>query len=206
MTRIVLVRHGETIWHAENRYAGVSDISLTLDGLKQAEMLGRWAANAGLSGIWVSPLTRAITTVEPTAQATKLEPKIDARLREIDFGQAEGKTLAELETEFPGEVRAFKSDPVAHPFPGGENPWDTALRAVDCFRDIAQVHPGQRVLVVAHNTLLRLALCQILEIPLRTYRTVFPSIRSCALTEIQIAGGETSLLQYNAPLASSFGK
>jgi len=203
MTRLVLVRHGETIWHAENRYAGVTDISLTLDGLEQAEILGRWAKGAGLSGIWVSPLTRAITTAEPSALSTKLEPKIDARLREIDFGQAEGKTFAEFEEEFPGEARAFKSDPVAHPFPSGENPGDAALRAVDCFRDIAQVHPGQRVMVVAHNTLLRLALCEILGIPLRTYRSVFPSVRNGALTEIQIVGDETSLLQYNAPLVLS---
>jgi len=195
MTRLVLVRHGETIWHRENRYAGVSDISLSLDGLAQAEQLARWAAGA---------LSRAITTADPTARATQLEPKIDARLREIDFGRAEGKTFAEYAAEFPGEARAYKSDPVMHPFPGGENPRDAALRAVDCFRDIAQVHPGQRVLVVAHNTLLRLALCQFLGIPLRTYRTVFPAVLNGAVTEIQIVGTNASLLQYNVPLDEPF--
>jgi broad specificity phosphatase PhoE len=200
MTRLVLVRHGETIWHAENRYAGVSDIPLSPHGVEQAKFLARWAASAGLSSIWVSPLSRAQATADFAAQATKLNVRIDARLRELDFGRAEGRTIAELETEIPGEVRAFRSNPVQHPFSGGENPREAALRATACLREIAEAQPNQRVLVVAHNTLIRLALCHLLGIPLGTYRTVFASVRNGALTEIQMEGEATGLLQFNVPL------
>ena len=47
-TTLYVVRHGETEWHAENRYAGVSDVGLTETGREQAERLGRWAAGAGV--------------------------------------------------------------------------------------------------------------------------------------------------------------
>jgi len=200
MTHLLLVRHGETVWHAENRYAGVSDIALAPDGIEQAQRLARWAPHAKISALWVSPLSRAIATAEPSARALQLTPKIDPRLREIDFGRAEGKTLAELEKGFPAEAKAFKADPVAHPFPGGENPHDAARRVVDCFHEIARQHPDQHVLVVAHNTLIRLGLCQLLGIPMGTYRTVFPSVRNGALTEIRLKDGKAALLQFNAPL------
>jgi probable phosphoglycerate mutase len=200
MTNLLLVRHGATVWHADNRYAGISDIALTPDGLEQAKLLAQWAPRAKISAIWASPLSRAIATAEPAGRALLLKPAIDARLREIDFGSAEGKTMAELEQEFPDATRAFKADPVAHPFPGGENPVDAARRAVECFGEIALQHPDQRVLVVAHNTLIRLALCQLLGIPMKSYRTVFPSVRNGALTEIRIGEGKAALLQFNAPL------
>jgi probable phosphoglycerate mutase len=200
MSDLVLVRHGETIWHAENRYAGVSDIALNDKGREQARRLAAWAPSAKLSAIWVSPLSRAQASAEPAAQATQLPLKVDPRLREIDFGRAEGRTLAELENEFPAEAKAFKSDPVAHPMPGGEDPRQAAQRAVECFWEIAQTHENQRVLIVAHNTLIRLALCRLLGIPLETYRTVFPSVRNGALTEIRLHKGKTALLQLNAPL------
>ncbi|MBE7209869.1 MAG: histidine phosphatase family protein [Gluconacetobacter diazotrophicus] len=199
-TRLVLVRHGATVWHAENRYAGSTDVALDASGLAQAERLAAWAPGAGLAAIWCSPLSRARTTAEPAARATGLELQIDARLRELDFGQIEGKTIAEAEELFPEEIRRFQADPVTYPMPGGEDPHAAAKRALAALRDIAAAHPGARVLVVAHNTLIRLTLCSLLGIPLPTYRTVFPAVRNGALTELAIDGQRFSLLQYNTPL------
>ena len=65
MKFIALVRHGETEWHAENRYAGRSDIALTDKGLFQAEQLAQWARTAELHAIWSSSLSRALRTAEP---------------------------------------------------------------------------------------------------------------------------------------------
>ncbi len=202
MTHLVLVRHGATVWHAENRYAGSTDVALDASGLLQAERLAGWAPGAGLAAIWCSPLSRARATAGPSARATGLEPRIDARLRELDFGQIEGRTIAEAEGLFPDEIRRFKADPVSFPMPGGEDPHEAASRAQAALRDIAAAHPDGRVLVVAHNTLIRLTLCSLLDIPLPTYRTVFPAVRNGALTELAVDGQKTSLLQYNSPLPS----
>jgi broad specificity phosphatase PhoE len=200
MTHVYLVRHGATVWHAENRYAGITDVALDRGGYAQAERLAVWASEARLTAIWCSPLSRARETAAPSARAVGLEPRIDERLREIDFGQIEGKTMAEAELLFPEEIRRFKADPATYPLPGGEDPHQAASRAVSVLREIESTHSQGRVLVIAHNTLIRLTLCFLFGIPLTRYRTVFPAVRNGALTEIGLADGEAALLRYNSPL------
>jgi broad specificity phosphatase PhoE len=200
MTHFILTRHGESVWHAENRYAGSSDIDLTPRGYKESEMLACWAQTADLDAIWVSPLSRAQETAMPTAQITGLKLHIDARLRELDFGIAEGKTAAEMEIEHHDVLKAFQADPIANPFPEGENPNAAADRSIACLREAAQIDPDGRILVVMHNTLLRLTLCRLIDIPLSCYRTVFPFVNNCSLTEIKVEHNVTSLLMFNSPI------
>jgi probable phosphoglycerate mutase len=203
MTRLVLIRHGETVWHTENRYAGRTDIPLSPRGQDQAERLARWASSARLSAIWVSPLLRARQTAKPSERATGLTAHVDPRIEEVSFGQAEGLTRAECERSFPEAFAAFEADPAAHPLPGGEYPRAAAERAIACFRDIVRAHPDGRVLVIAHNTLIRLALCALIGVPLSQYRSLFPSIINGALIEIRIDDRRTSLLRFNVPLRST---
>jgi broad specificity phosphatase PhoE len=203
MTHLVLIRHGETVWHAENRYAGRTDIPLSPRGHEQAERLARWASSARLNAIWASPLRRARQTAAPVEHATKLTVHVDPRLQELDFGKGEGLTRTEIERTFPKAFAAFECDPTAHPLPGGENPRHAAERALACLREIVQTHPDGRVLVIAHNTLIRLALCGLIGVPLSRYRSLFPSIINGALIEIRIDGDRTSLLRFNVPLRST---
>ncbi|MGS2615486.1 histidine phosphatase family protein [Micromonospora sp. LZ34] len=201
MTTLVLVRHGETVWHADNRYAGVSDISLTARGHDQAAQLAAWAATAGLSAVWTSTLSRAQLTAAPCAEAAGTPLWADERLRELDFGDGEGLTRAEMREQFPEALDAFHADPVADHLPGGEDPAHAAQRFTACLCDIAAEHPDGRVLVVAHTTAIRLALCQLLRVPLREYRRLFPFVRNCALTEIRLDGDRVAVLEFNAPIA-----
>ncbi|MFI1762393.1 histidine phosphatase family protein [Streptomyces sp. NPDC020800] len=196
---LLLVRHGQTVWHAENRYAGVSDVALTDAGLAQAEALGRWAAAHPVDAVWTSPLSRAVTTAEPACRALGLTPQREPDLRECDFGVVEGRTLAEFAAEHPQAAEDFRADPVAHPFPGAEDPRAAAARGTAALRRVAAAHPGERVLVVAHNTLLRLVLCSLLRIPLAEYRRVFPRLRNTAVSEIRVGGEHTALLSLNLP-------
>lgn len=199
MTTLYLARHGETVWHEENRYTGVSDIDLTPHGLDQAAALGRWAAGARLDAIVTSPLSRARRTAEPAARATGLAPVAEPDLLEVDFGIAEGRTLGELRASHPREAAAFVEDPAAHPLPGGEDPVAAAGRGAGALLRLAAGGPGHRVLVVAHNTLFRLVLCRLLGLPERDYRRVFPGLRNCAVTELRVASGQASLMAYNVP-------
>ncbi len=200
MTNLVLVRHGETVWHAENCYAGSADVELSPFGLAQAAELAAWAESAGLSEVWTSTLGRARRTAEPCAASSGAGLHIDGRLRELDFGAGEGLTRAEMEQRFPDALAAFLADPVAGHLPDGEDPVNAARRFVDCLRDIADVDGEGRVLIVTHNTVMRLALCELIGIPLRDYRWRFPSIRNCGLTEIRMRDGQAALLQFNAPV------
>ncbi|MFJ9146670.1 histidine phosphatase family protein [Streptomyces sp. NPDC102270] len=199
-TTLLLARHGQTIWHAENRYAGVSDIGLTDKGRAQSEALGRWAAVHRPDAIWTSPLSRAIATADPACRALGVTPHREPGLRECDFGVLEGRTLAEFAAEVPDAAEAYRADPVAYPFPGAEDPTAAAARGTQALRRIAAAHPGERVLVVAHNTLLRLVLCTLLSIPLGQYRRVFPRLRNAAITELRLGeDGSAALLSLNVP-------
>ncbi|WP_210589929.1 histidine phosphatase family protein [Streptomyces sp. GESEQ-35] len=199
-TTLLLTRHGETVWHAENRYAGVSDIALTDTGRAQADALGRCAATLAVDAIWTSPLSRAIATADPACHALSLTPHREPALIECDFGVMEGRTLAEFAAEDPKRAEAFRTDPVANPFPRAEDPAAAAVRGTGALRRIAAAHPGERVLVVAHNTLLRLVLCDLLSIPLSEYRRVFPKLRNTAITELRMnSDGSAGLLSLNVP-------
>ncbi|MEV0600488.1 histidine phosphatase family protein [Streptomyces sp. NPDC050315] len=203
MTDFLLVRHGETVWHAENRYAGRTDVALTERGHAQAAELAAWAAGAGIDAVVCSPLSRARLTAEPAARALGVAPRVDERLLEVDFGRGDGLTRTEMREVFPERLDAFLRDPVTHHLPGGEDPEQAAARATACLTDLARELPDGRVLVVAHSTLVRLLLCRALGIPLGTYRTVFPALENGALTELRLKGGRASLLRLNAPCVVS---
>lgn len=119
---LLLTRHGQTVWHAENRYAGVSDIALTDEGRRQARQLGEWAARSEVDAVWTSTVIRAIETARPACEALGLAPRREHELRECDFGEVEGRTLAEFAAEHPERAREYRADPVAHPFPGPRTP------------------------------------------------------------------------------------
>jgi broad specificity phosphatase PhoE len=204
MSRLVLVRHGETIWHAENRYAGRTDIALTEKGVAQAEALAVWARDARLNAVWSSPLSRARLTALPAAQSAGLPLQIDERLLEVDFGRGEGKTDAEMRQEFPEERAAFLLDPVANYLTGSEDPLRAAERGVAALRAIAAAGgEEERALVVAHNTLVRLVLCSLLEIPLAHYRSSLSPLANGRMSEIAVTDKTVRLLSFNAPLTKS---
>lgn len=199
MTDLFLVRHAETIWHQENRYAGRTDVALTEAGRAQTEQLGLWCAATNIDAIWTSPLARCQLTAAPAAALTSRIPVVDDRLVELDFGSLEGRTKAEAQALFPAAMAEYLSDPVANHFADGESPQAAAERACESLRDIAAQHPGQRVLVLGHSTLTRLALCQMLGIDLSLYRLRFPVLANCAITQIQLRDGEASLITLNLP-------
>ncbi|MDJ0460227.1 histidine phosphatase family protein [Streptomyces sp. H27-C3] len=202
-SRLLLVRHGETQWHAENRYAGVSDVPLTVKGLRQADELAAWAKQRGVDAVACSPVSRARLTAAPAARALDLEPEVVEALREVDFGWGEGRTVAEMTAEDPGAVRRFRADAESGAFPSSEPPSAAAARSTAALRRLAEDHHGATVLVVAHNTLLRIALCAMLGIPVGRYRLVFPRLDNAAVTEIEVAGDHTALRSLNVPTWAS---
>jgi probable phosphoglycerate mutase len=197
---VIFVRHAESEWHAENRYAGGSDIALTERGHAQARALGAWAERADLTAIWASPLARSLQTARDSARRTGLPVSVDPRLRELDFGIAEGLTRAEMRRRFPDDLAAFHADPVANHFPKGENPVDATDRYLAFLTDLRAHHRDGRVLVVGHSTAIRLTLCRMLRLPLREYRLIFPFLANCAQNELVVRDGVPSLLSLNGPV------
>lgn len=199
MTTLLLARHGETVWHAENRYAGSSDVGLTDLGHAQARALAVWASSQPIAAVCASDLSRAILTATPAAQALGVSLQIDSRLREVDFGRGEGMTRAEMMGVFPGAVEDFLRHPARVPLPDGESGVDAIDRAWPALEQIATDHDGETVLIVMHSTLMRLILCRVLDMPPDRYRTAFPSVRNAAITTVSMGRGVAALHGYNVP-------
>ncbi|GAB3483135.1 histidine phosphatase family protein [Nocardiopsis coralliicola] len=205
-TELIVVRHGETVWHADNRYAGSSDIALTARGEEQAAGLARWAAGAGLAAVRSSTLSRAQRTAEPAAAAAGLAPVADPRLVEQHFGDGEGLTSAEMRERLGAARERFEMDPFRNPIPGSEDPVEVAERGLAALSDAALAAAGGRVLVVAHGTLIRLVLCSLLGIDKGRYRRVFPSVGNCRGVRLRWRSSHrAALLGFNEALGDAVG-
>lgn len=202
MTSVIhLARHGETVWHAENRYAGVSDVALTDRGREQAQALGRWATAHGPLSVHSSDLSRARITAAPAAQALGVELQVHPLLREVDFGDGEGLTRAEMAERFPDDLARFLDRPAVSPLPGGEPGHAAVERALPALRALAS-QSETPALVVMHSTLLRLVLCTLVGIDPNRYRHVMPKVRNVAVTTLELAkdGRSAALLGFNVPV------
>lgn len=196
--RVFLVRHGHTGWNESGRYLGKSDIDLDDAGREQAMRLRDWVESAGMDAIVTSPAVRALHTAAIVGAGPGIAPRVDPRLRELDFGVAEGRTLAELRAHDPTVVDRFEADPVIHHFPDGEDPHAAVARMRGAIDDVVALGLP-RVLVITHNTALRLLVCHLLGIPLAGYRRCLPVAEHCALTEVSATGGTFALHRFNTP-------
>ena len=99
-TRFYLIRRGETDWNKGGRYQGCTNIQLNDAGREQERLLGERFKFLPLDVVYVSPLDRAVATAAPLAAAHGLTPIQDAHFREINFGEWEGHTIAELKEKY----------------------------------------------------------------------------------------------------------
>ncbi len=194
--RLLLARHGQTEWHRDNRYVSRTDIGLNETGYEQARTLARRAEAEEVDLVLSSPLGRARLTAEPAAEVRGLQPQTDERLRELDFGRWEGRTFSEIRDEGPESVERFEES-AEHGFPGGEPLEEGADRVLEVFADLHRSHAGKTVLVVAHNTLLRLALCRMLGIELGQYRRLMPRVVNGAVSEVRFGERGGALYSFN---------
>lgn len=199
MTTLLLARHGETVWHQENRYAGSSDVGLTAHGRQQAKQLGEWAATQQIDDVLASPLSRSRETAVPAAQALGLTVRTDECLSEVDFGEGEGISRAEMAERFPEQLNEWLAAPAQRALPGGERGVDALERVWPLISELSE--SSRTTLVVGHGTLLRLVLCRLLGLPLDSYRDLFPVVRNTALTTIEFRAQGPALISLNVPPA-----
>lgn len=194
--RLLLARHGQSVWHHDNRYVSRTDIGLTQTGYEQARALASRVSDEGVDLVLSSPLSRALETAKPAAEALGVQLRTDERLRELDFGLWEAKTFSEIQVDDPERAARFLDD-ASFGFPGGEPLGSGAGRAIEVFGDLSRQNAGETVLVVAHNTLLRLAICRILGVPLGRYRRLMPRLVNGAVSEVRYGAAGGALYSLN---------
>ena len=177
-TRVYLIRHGATTLSAEDRFAGATDVELSEDGRRQAELLGERLAPEPIAALYASPMRRTVETAK-LACVHKVALNLDPGLREIDHGRWEGLTRAEVETRYAQEYADWEQDPYTVAPEGGESGASVIARALPVLRRIVLGHRGQTVMVISHKATIRLLLCGVLGIDPRGYRDRFDQSPAC---------------------------
>src|ERR1700743_2480012 len=167
-TTTILLRHGDTRLSPEHRCSGRCALPLSASGTRQAKAAAcRLAAGAPIDSVVSSPLRRGVAPAASAAVELGLPTVIDDDLRETDFGDWDGYTLAEIQQRWPAAVALWRRDP-AQPPPGGESFADVAQRVQRACDRLLREHSGQTVLVVSHISPIKILLCRARGVPLGT--------------------------------------
>jgi probable phosphoglycerate mutase len=191
MTTFVIVRHGETEWNNLGRQQGHLDSPLTPRGRRQAEAMAAGLSSFRFDGFFSSDLGRARETAAIIARALGLAYQTDSRLRERNLGSLQGFTYGEFAMRHAAELERFKGTDPDYRLGGGESERERFARHVACLEDLAGLHPGRTVLVVAHGGTLRSCMDRALGIPPGAKRTY--SLPNAAINVFDVAPGEWRL-------------
>jgi broad specificity phosphatase PhoE len=149
--RILLARHGETLFNIEGRWQGQSDSPLTERGLAQARELGRALSTEPITAVYSSDLGRALQTAVDVATLHGLSVRPEVRLREIETGGFTDKNGAEIDAEFPGQRVTWAKAPGTMRMPGGETLLEAQTRALAFFAEVMPGHADQTIVVISHG-------------------------------------------------------
>jgi len=162
--RLILIRHGETEW---NRVmciqGGKSDTPLNQKGMQQAEELASRLEDEDIKAVYSSPLKRALNTAGAIAACHQMKVIPEPSLREIEAGELEGVTTAELGMRFSDYLTR---DGVEKRIPGGESLTDLQKRCWDFVKQIEKKHKSGSVVLVSHYFTILSIICSVLELPL----------------------------------------
>lgn len=214
MSRIIVVRHGETQWNSQGRIQGASDIDLNEAGYHQAASAAPGLAAYAPDLIVSSPLRRAIDTAAPVAELLGVSVSTDDRLREREYGPWEGLTHPEIKERFPEDhVRWTKGEPLTDP---GIETWEAlSERTGEAMREISEKVDGGTALVVCHGGSARQAVGTIIGWDI-TVTASISGLDNCHWAEVRkTKRGNWRLVSYNigpkaphqigkAPLARSW--
>lgn len=170
--RLILLRHGQTDFNAQNRMQGQLDTDLSDEGHDQARRAAAALAVRTPRAIWTSDLKRARATADALARATGVPVTVDDRLRETFLGEWQGLTHIDVDAAMPGARRKWRDDASWAP-PGGESRVNVAERAVPIIGDLLEVlpdwgsgdAPDAPVILVAHGGVIAAVTASLLGLP-----------------------------------------
>lgn len=151
--RLILLRHGQTDYNAQQRMQGQLDTQLSPVGIEQARTAAKYVATKDIAKVISSDLSRARDTANTIAEALGLDVEVDARLRETHLGLWQGQTHEQVDSEYAGARAAWRHSPGWAP-PEGESRLQVAQRARSAIDDLMASFPeweGRAVLIVAHG-------------------------------------------------------
>jgi probable phosphoglycerate mutase len=196
MTRIILVRHGQTEWNRVERFRGRADVPLNETGLAQAQATGRRvAAEWQPIAIYTSPLSRSVKTAEAIARHFSLEVQIHPGLADIDYGEWQGLSPEEARQRWPEEIDAWYNQPHLAHIPGGETLGALRTRLMQTVNELVDRHPGDTIVVVGHTVINRIILLGVLGLGNERFWRIKQD--TCAINVFEAEGNDFVLVSLN---------
>ncbi|MEJ7847774.1 MAG: histidine phosphatase family protein [Pyrinomonadaceae bacterium] len=151
VTRLYLIRHGQSAGNAEGRFGGHGPTPLSELGMRQAEVTGEMLAKERISAIYSSDLHRAVQTAEPLAKLLDIPISKTEAFRERHVGVLEGLTFDESKQTFPKDYYALVNRNIHHVITQGESYRNLLKRSTGELWDILRNHQGGKVAVFSHT-------------------------------------------------------
>ena len=181
-TRILITRHGQTVTNREGRFCGHFETQLTPLGVRQAQALGQRLGGVQVDAVYTSDLGRAVETAAIILQGRRITPSIDPDLRELHYGQWEGRKGGEVAKAYPEQYKLMRAEDPGWRPPGGETIGEVRQRTFAALRRVAKAHQHQTVLIVTHGTAINCMISEALGVaPSHTFRF---HVANCGLSEI----------------------
>lgn len=189
--KLILVRHGETLWNRENRIQGRTDVELSDLGRMQVERLAHSLNGEQIGVIYSSPLKRAYETAKAIARLQSIDIRVERDLQELNHGDFESLTVQELKERHGPFVRQWMEDPSSVVMPNGESLTQVQVRAWDVIRTI--IGTSQDSIVVSHGMAIMTILCKIQNLSLSQGRQTFVNMASKTVVRFKNGQGVVEL-------------
>ncbi len=196
-TRLLLVRHGQTAWNADGRFMGQLDVPLDEMGRAQVLAVAKRLVTEQPAAIYSSDLGRARETALAIQSAIGSHPevKLDARLRELHFGDWQGQTYAEMVERDSAGLAKWQADPLHVAPPNGETLLTLAGRVEAAYKDICAAHPEQTIIVTGHGGSLQILIVAALGLPPGISRNL--QLSNASLSELRLTDAGAVLFLLN---------
>jgi broad specificity phosphatase PhoE len=181
---LYLVRHGETESNRLGLALGRNDVPLNEQGILQVERLAKALSREPLAAVYASPLRRTLETARAVAAPHGLEVAVEERLIEMDIGELDGLTFADVRARYPGLLEEWMSGPgPSMPMPGGERLVDVQERAWAAVTELAERHPAAAVAAVTHNFVILSLLTKVLGMELSQFRRLRHAVAAVSVVD-----------------------
>lgn len=168
--KLYLLRHGETTSSQTGTYCGKLNIDLTAAGVEMAKDFAQAYKDLSWTAIYSSPLNRAVQSAQPLCNLLDMKMHLRPGLKEIYYGEWEGKSAETVSQLFHDDYVRWLADPGWNSPTGGEKGIDIARRSSEVLEEIEHTYESGNILVVSHKSTIRIIICSLLGIDLGRFR------------------------------------
>ena len=196
MTKLILVRHGQSKANECGYLVGNMEAPLSSLGERQANAVSEYILKSyKVDVVYSSPLSRACNTVKGVADALNLPIIKEKELTEFNFGKWEGLTLEEIKNSFDNGYSRWASDPGVVVPPCGEAMAELQARVVKMLKEICKKEDGKTVLIGSHSSVIRAFQCYVQGLPIEKMKNT-PWVVNGSIAEFNFDGENFYIFKY----------